>query len=234
MRRNPTKSILDYDSPKSNRSNRIINYDSILNSNNVEYTIPKSITDLDYGLPKSCIDYQSNHNTPARSMAIVSDGEVVVFDDIDDNWQGLRLDLASSNTNQITAASVDLETDDSQRGRIAPEPPSSSVGSTPSPTTAYHRNTSEFFKVMRDINAYIYISQYCITKRFSQVLRFNFCRLLHQRVIARQIPRLRNVIIKLRESLVNYQLLNILAARGVMEFAKIHSFLAYYRRLQCI
>ncbi|KMR04320.1 protein lin-10 [Lasius niger] len=148
VRRNPTKSILDYDSPKSNRSNRIINYDSILNSNNVEYTIPKSITDLDYGLPKSCIDYQSNHNTPARSMAIVSDGEVVVFDDIDDNWQGLRLDLASSNTNQITATSVDLETDDSQRGRIAPEPPSSSVGSTPSPTTAYHRNTSEFFKVV--------------------------------------------------------------------------------------
>ncbi|XP_072752037.1 uncharacterized protein [Anoplolepis gracilipes] len=148
VRRNPTKSILDYDSPKSNRSSRIINYDSILNSNNVEYTIPKSITDLDYGLPKSCIDYQSNHNTPARSMAIVSDGEVVVFDDIDDNWQELRLDLASSNTNQITATSVDLETDDSQRGRIAPEPPSSSVGSTPSPTTAYHRNTSEFFKVV--------------------------------------------------------------------------------------
>ncbi|XP_025264699.1 uncharacterized protein LOC105257000 isoform X5 [Camponotus floridanus] len=148
VRRNAAKSILDYDSPKSNRSNRIINYDSILNSNNVEYTIPKSITDLDYGLPKSCIDYQSNHNTPARSMAIVSDGEVVVFDDIDDNWQGLRLDLASSNTNQITATSVDLETDDSQRGRIAPEPPSSSVGSTPSPTTAYHRNTSEFFKVV--------------------------------------------------------------------------------------
>ncbi|XP_032684954.1 uncharacterized protein LOC116850552 isoform X10 [Odontomachus brunneus] len=148
VRRNPTKLILDYDSPKSNRSNRIINYDSILNSNNVEYTTPKSITDLDYGLPKSCVDYQSNHNTPARSMAIVSDGEVVVFDDIDDNWQGLRLDLASSNTNQITTTNLDLETDDSQRGRIAPEPPSSSVGSTPSPTTAYHRNTSEFFKVV--------------------------------------------------------------------------------------
>ncbi|XP_020287639.1 uncharacterized protein LOC109856598, partial [Pseudomyrmex gracilis] len=147
VRRNPTKSILDYDSPKSNRSNRIINYDSILNSNNVEYAVPKSITDLDYGLPKSCIDYQSNHNTPARSMAIVSDGEVVVFDDIDDNWQGLRLDLASNNTNQVTT-NLDLETDDSQRGRIAPEPPSSSVGSTPSPTTAYHRNTSEFFKVV--------------------------------------------------------------------------------------
>ncbi|XP_036140596.1 uncharacterized protein LOC105831729 isoform X8 [Monomorium pharaonis] len=150
VRRNATsKSILDYDSPKSNRSsNRIINYDSILNSNNVEYTVPKSITDLDYGLPKSCVDYQSNHNTPARSMAIVSDGEVVVFDDIDDNWQGLRLDLASNNTNQVMTTSLDLETDDSQRGRIAPEPPSSSVGSTPSPTTAYHRNTSEFFKVV--------------------------------------------------------------------------------------
>ncbi|XP_018399435.1 PREDICTED: uncharacterized protein LOC108777126 [Cyphomyrmex costatus] len=149
VRRNATKSILDYDSPKSNRSNRIINYDSILNSNNVEYTVPKSITDLDYGLPKSCIDYQSNHNTPARSMAIVSDGEVVVFDDIDDNWQGLRLDLASNNTNQVTTTTnLDLEAEDSQRGRIAPEPPSSSVGSTPSPTTAYHRNTSEFFKVV--------------------------------------------------------------------------------------
>ncbi|XP_071627137.1 uncharacterized protein [Temnothorax longispinosus] len=148
VRRNATKSILDYDSPKSNRSGRIINYDSILNSNNVEYTVPKSITDLDYGLPKSCVDYQSNHNTPARSMAIVSDGEVVVFDDIDDNWQGLRLDLASSNTNQVTTTSLDLEIDDSQRGRVAPEPPSSSVGSTPSPTTAYHRNTSEFFKVV--------------------------------------------------------------------------------------
>ncbi|XP_071553724.1 uncharacterized protein [Temnothorax nylanderi] len=148
VRRNATKSILDYDSPKSNRSGRIINYDSILNSNNVEYTVPKSITDLDYGLPKSCVDYQSNHNTPARSMAIVSDGEVVVFDDIDDNWQGLRLDLASSNTNQVTTTSLELEIDDSQRGRVAPEPPSSSVGSTPSPTTAYHRNTSEFFKVV--------------------------------------------------------------------------------------
>ncbi|XP_077255901.1 uncharacterized protein LOC143893877 isoform X10 [Temnothorax americanus] len=148
VRRNATKSILDYDSPKSNRSGRIINYDSILNSNNVEYTVPKSITDLDYGLPKSCVDYQSNRNTPARSMAIVSDGEVVVFDDIDDNWQGLRLDLASSNTNQVTTTSLDLEIDDSQRGRVAPEPPSSSVGSTPSPTTAYRRNTSEFFKVV--------------------------------------------------------------------------------------
>ncbi|XP_047344899.1 uncharacterized protein LOC124947164 isoform X12 [Vespa velutina] len=148
VRRNPTKSILDYDSPKSNRSNCIINYDSILNSNNVEYSVPKSITDLDYGLPKNCVDYQSNHTTPARSMAIVSDGEVVVFDDIDDNWQGLRLDLASNNTTQVTTTNIDLETEDQQRGRIPPEPPSSSVGSTPSPTTAYHHNTSEFFKVV--------------------------------------------------------------------------------------
>ncbi|XP_043499745.1 uncharacterized protein LOC122522601 isoform X5 [Polistes fuscatus] len=148
VRRNPTKSILDYDSPKSNRSNCIINYDSILNSNNVEYSVPKSITDLDYGLSKNCVDYQSNHTTPARSMAIVSDGEVVVFDDIDDNWQGLRLDLASNNTTQVTTTNLDLETEDPQRGRIPPEPPSSSVGSTPSPTTAYHHNTSEFFKVV--------------------------------------------------------------------------------------
>lgn len=144
VRRNPTKSILDYDSPKSNR---IINYDSILNSNNVEYGIPKSITDLDYGLPKNCVDYQSNHTTPARSMAIVSDGEVVVFDDIDDNWQGLRLDLGSSNTSQINT-SLDLGSDETHRGRIPPEPPSSSVGSSPSPTQTYHHSSSDFFKVI--------------------------------------------------------------------------------------
>ena len=58
VRRNASKSILDYDSPKSNRSNRLISYDSILNSNNVEHNVagPKSITDLEYGLPKNCID----------------------------------------------------------------------------------------------------------------------------------------------------------------------------------
>jgi len=200
VRRNATKSILDYDSPKSNRSNRIINYDSILNSNNVEYTVPKSITDLDYGLPKSCVDYQSNHNTPARSMAIVSDGEVVVFDDIDDNWQGLRLDLASNNTNQVTTTGLDLETDDSQRGRIAPEPPSSSVGSTPSPTTAYHRNTSEFFKVISHSgHAYCIIAKSFYYKSFASLNFTYFCRLLHQRAIARRILLLQNVIIKLRE-----------------------------------
>ncbi|XP_076235962.1 uncharacterized protein LOC143180251 [Calliopsis andreniformis] len=148
VRHNPAKSILDYDSPKSNHSNRIINYDSILNSNNVEYGVSKTITDLDYGLSKSCVDYQSNHTTPARSMAIVSDGEVVVFDDIDDNWQNLRLDLTSNTTNQVTSTNSNLESEESQRGRIPPEPPSSSIGSTPSPTTAYHRNTSEFFKVV--------------------------------------------------------------------------------------
>ncbi|XP_046747174.1 uncharacterized protein LOC124411788 isoform X9 [Diprion similis] len=147
VRRNTRKSILDYDSPKSNRASRIINYDSILNSNNVEYNTPKSITDLNYGLPKNCVDYQSNHTTPARSMAIVSDGEVVVFDDIDDNWRGLRLDLGSTNAGQQnTTDNIDIETEDSQRGRMHPEPPGSSVGSTPSP--AYHRNTSDFFKVV--------------------------------------------------------------------------------------
>ncbi|XP_051173846.1 uncharacterized protein LOC127289758 isoform X2 [Leptopilina boulardi] len=141
VRRNPVKSILDYDSPKSNR---IINYDSILNSNNIEYGVPKSITDLDYGLTKNCIDYQSNHTTPARSMAIVSDGEVVVFDDIDDNWQGLRLDLGSTNTSQINNTNSDLGVDDTHRGRIPPEPPSSSVGSSPT----FHQNSTEFFKVV--------------------------------------------------------------------------------------
>ncbi|XP_043479409.1 uncharacterized protein LOC122509419 isoform X5 [Leptopilina heterotoma] len=141
VRRNPVKSILDYDSPKSNR---IINYDSILNSNNIEYGVPKSITELDYGLTKNCIDYQSNHTTPARSMAIVSDGEVVVFDDIDDNWQGLRLDLGSTNTTQINNTNSELGVDDTHRGRIPPEPPSSSVGSSPT----FHQNSSDFFKVV--------------------------------------------------------------------------------------
>ncbi|XP_011298367.1 uncharacterized protein [Fopius arisanus] len=146
VRRNTTKSILDYDSPKAARSNRIINYDSVLNSNNVEYTVPKSITDLDYGLPKNCVDYQSNHTTPARSMAIVSDGEVVVFDDIDDNWQGLRLDLGTTNAQQVINTSLNSEQEDVRR--IPSEPLESSVGSTPSPTSTYPRNTSDFFKVI--------------------------------------------------------------------------------------
>ncbi|XP_057323783.1 uncharacterized protein LOC130666622 isoform X5 [Microplitis mediator] len=160
VRRNPTKSIIDYDSPKAARSNRIINYDSVLNSNNVEYSVGKSITDIDCGLPKNCIDYQSNHTTPARSMAIVSDGEVVVFDDIDDNWQGLRLDLGTTNNtttnSQINTTSyLNSDQDDVQQqqqqqrsSRIPPEPPGSSVGSSPSPTSMYPRNTSDFFKVI--------------------------------------------------------------------------------------
>ncbi|XP_063980975.1 uncharacterized protein LOC135164497 isoform X6 [Diachasmimorpha longicaudata] len=146
VRRNATKSILDYDSPKAARSNRIINYDSVLNSNNVEYTVPKSITDLDYGLPKNCVDYQSNNTTPARSMAIVSDGEVVVFDDIDDNWQSLRLDLGTTNTQQVNNTCLNSEQDEGRR--ISSEPLESSVGSTPSPTSTYPRNTSDFFKVI--------------------------------------------------------------------------------------
>lgn len=167
VRRNPTtKSIIDYDSPKAARSNRIINYDSVLNSNNVDYTVPKSITDLDYGLPKNCVDYQSNHTTPARSMAIVSDGEVVVFDDIDDNWQGLRLDLETTNTIQVnttnttatttTTSCLNSEQDESQC-RIPAEPPESSVCSTPSPTPKYSRNTSDFFKVI--ISFYCYYNK---------------------------------------------------------------------------
>ncbi|XP_034948700.1 uncharacterized protein [Chelonus insularis] len=153
VRRNPTKSILDYDSPNITRGNRIINYDSVFNSNNVEYSVPKSITDLDYGLPKNCVDYQSNHTTPARSMAIVSDGEVVVFDDIDDNWQGLRLDLGpTNNTTQVNVntSCLNSEQDEVQR-RVPPDPPGSSVGNTPSPTS-YSRNTSDFFKVITPVS----------------------------------------------------------------------------------
>ncbi|XP_031777781.1 serine-rich adhesin for platelets isoform X11 [Nasonia vitripennis] len=167
VRRNTSKSILDYNSPKSNRSNRLINYDSILNSNNVEHNVagPKSITDLEYGLPKNCIDslgYQSsNHNaTSGRNMALVSDGEVVVFDDIDDNWQNLRLDLGPSSnatTSQQQSHGASAIADDDlllqshhhqQQGRTPPEPLSSSICSSPSPTTTYHRNSSDFFKVI--------------------------------------------------------------------------------------
>lgn len=156
VRRNAAaKSILDYDSPKrASGGSRVISYDSILNSNNIDYNnTPKSITDLNYGLPKNCVvDYQSNHTTPARSsMAIVSDGEVVVFDDIDDNWQGLRLDLGTNNSspgiqgNNLEESLGEADPEDAHRGRMHPEPPGSSVGSTPSP--AYHRNASDFFKV---------------------------------------------------------------------------------------
>ena len=165
VRRNSIKSILDYDSPKSNR---ITNYDSILNSNNVEYCVPKSITDLDYGLPKNCVDYQSNHTTPARSMAIVSDGEVVVFDDIDDNWQGLRLDLGPTNTSQIST-SLNLGTDDTHRSRIPPDPPSSSVGSTPSPTATYQQNSSDFYKV---IHTFLNLNQFTNIKSCWDIRKF--------------------------------------------------------------
>jgi hypothetical protein len=54
VHRNTSKSILDYDSPKSNYSSHLANYDSILNSNNVAG--PKNIMDLEYGLQKNCID----------------------------------------------------------------------------------------------------------------------------------------------------------------------------------
>ncbi|XP_023247225.1 uncharacterized protein LOC106644142 isoform X4 [Copidosoma floridanum] len=164
VRRNPSKSILDYDSPKNNRG-RFVNYDSILNSNNAEHgtTGPKSITDLEYGLPKNCIDslgYQSsNHKTPLvrhvsgpPGMALVNDGEVVVFDDIDDNWQNLRLDLGSTNAPTTTSSAQqhvdELFLQHQQQTRTPPEPLSSSLCSSPSPTTTYHRNTSDFFKMM--------------------------------------------------------------------------------------
>lgn len=117
--------------------------------------MPKSITDLDYGLPKNCVDYQSNNTTPARSMAIVSDGEVVVFDDIDDSWQGLKLDLGSTNMTQVNRKCLTTEQDEiheeceeSGEHGITVKQTSSIVGSTPSPTTIYPTNTSDFFKVL--------------------------------------------------------------------------------------
>lgn len=105
---------------------------------------------MDYGLPKNnCLDYQSNNTTPARSMAIVSDGEVVVFDDIDDNWQGLRLDLNNTTTTQVNSICLNSsdQDDNQQRRNIIQEPiGGSSLCSSPSPTS-FPRNTSDFFKV---------------------------------------------------------------------------------------
>lgn len=158
VRRNPTKTIIDHDTTsKTTRNNsRILNYDSLLNCNNVEYNIPKNLTDMDYGLPKNCLDYHSNNTTPAKSMAIVSDGEVVVFDDIDDNWQSLRdrLDINTTNTTKINTA----DKDDNQQRRIIQEPLGSSVGSSPSPTS-FTRTTSDFFKVILFVN-YLFIYHY--------------------------------------------------------------------------
>ena len=50
VKRNSSKSILDYESPKNNYAGRIINYDTLLNSTNLDHNVsrPKSITDLEY------------------------------------------------------------------------------------------------------------------------------------------------------------------------------------------
>ncbi|KAJ8667442.1 hypothetical protein QAD02_009105, partial [Eretmocerus hayati] len=111
----------------------------------------------------------SNHNATlgrgiTSGMSLVNDGEVVVFDDIDDNWQDLRLELGSSNTTGIMTASNTLPSSGSlladnddllllhqqqqQHQQQSRTPPSSSLCSSPSPTTTYHRNTSDFFKVI--------------------------------------------------------------------------------------
>ncbi|XP_014222636.1 uncharacterized protein LOC106649641 isoform X9 [Trichogramma pretiosum] len=154
VRRNPGKSILDYESPKRHTSH-ILSYDSILNSNNVEHNVtrPKSITDLEYGLPKNCLDSlnypTSNHNTTpgrmnSRGLSLVNDGEVVVFDDIDDNWMS------------ITATSLQQQHDEMLQSHSASlktrTPPSSSACSTPSPGATYHRNSTDFFKMVQPTN----------------------------------------------------------------------------------
>ncbi|XP_011502751.1 PREDICTED: uncharacterized protein LOC105366119 [Ceratosolen solmsi marchali] len=166
VRRNTSKSILDYDSPKTNHGSHFTNYDMILNSNNVDHDVAgsKSIMDIEYGLPKNCIDplgYQSsNYNTThPNNMAIVRDGEVVVFDDIDDNWQNLRLEFNSTNTptthtidEQLILQQHHHQQQHQNQGRTPPEPLSSSLCSSPSPTRTYHRTTSDFFKVITSVS----------------------------------------------------------------------------------
>uniref|UniRef100_A0ABD2VU22 Protein lin-10 n=1 Tax=Trichogramma kaykai TaxID=54128 RepID=A0ABD2VU22_9HYME len=154
VRRNPGKSILDYESPKRHASH-ILSYDSILNSNNVEHNVarPKSITDLEYGLPKNCLDSlnypTSNHNTTpgrmnSRGLSLVNDGEVVVFDDIDDNWMSITAtSLQQQHDEMLQSHSVSLKTR---------TPPSSSACSTPSPGATYHRNSTDFFKMVQPTN----------------------------------------------------------------------------------
>ncbi|KAK0173727.1 hypothetical protein PV328_006879 [Microctonus aethiopoides] len=92
-------------------------------------------------------------------MAIVSDGEVVVFDDIDDSWQGLKLDLGSTNMTQVNRKCLTTEQDEiheeceeSGEHGIAVKQTGSIVGSTPSPTTIYPTNTSDFFKAIAPAN----------------------------------------------------------------------------------
>lgn len=126
VRRNPNKSLPDYDS-----NGPLINYNST--SNNVAQV----------NMPKS--NFRSSNHTPTHNMAVINDGEVVVFDDIDDNWQNLRLDL-HNNTHHVPSNAVQNEQEGSHRGRTPSEPLSSSICSSPSPTTTYHRNhTTEFF-----------------------------------------------------------------------------------------
>lgn len=117
---------------------------------------------------KNLQGYQSsNHTASAGGMALVSDGEVVVFDDIDDNWtQNLRLDLPNINAPAALPPTSMVDDDDDDlllqhqqqqllqqqlqqqhQAKSPPEPLSSSLCSSPSPTTTYHRNATDFFKV---------------------------------------------------------------------------------------
>lgn len=79
----------------------------------------------------------TNPPSPTNSMAVVTCGEVVVFDDIGDNWQGLRLDLhdnANTNINVRTQPGGERE---------SPPPPQPPL----SPAT-YH---NDFLKVTSEL-----------------------------------------------------------------------------------
>ncbi|XP_067013633.2 uncharacterized protein [Anabrus simplex] len=77
-----------------------------------------------------------NGTTPPLNVAVVTSGEVVVFDDIGDDWRGLRLDLQG----------MDLDGNGTDNKEAL-----SSAGSSPSPPT-YHRTASDFFKTVTSVN----------------------------------------------------------------------------------
>ncbi|XP_044741320.1 uncharacterized protein LOC123302467 isoform X6 [Chrysoperla carnea] len=100
--------------------------------------------------------------SPSRQMTVVSCGEVVVFDDIGDNWQGLRLDLCQDNNKQQTQAQQQQsQQQQTQSQQIVKLPSSesndrgteqSSREDSPNETSQYHRTTTDFFKIVTSVS----------------------------------------------------------------------------------